>query len=195
MTETKLRKMTLPKTFSTLIAILGALLVVMLAAPAGAEPPPAPAGTNPAAKAFEQFQSLAGDWQGTDQDGQTVRLSYEVVAGGSAVLEHIDVEGDQGAHNMVTLYHLDGDALMLTHYCAARNQPRMRAQGLAADEVRFEFVDATGLASAGAGHMHRAKFEFKDEDRLTSSWTWNEDGADAFTVVVDAERSATMASK
>ncbi len=186
MTET-----TFPKTFSTLIAILSALLVVALATPVGAEPSDA----SLAAQAFEKFRGLAGEWQGTNHSGETVRLRYELVADGSAVLEHLDVEGKDGGHDMVTLYHLDGDALMLTHYCASRNQPRMRAEELSADEILFEFVDATGLASADTGHMHRAKFEFDGADRLVSSWTWNENGADAFTVVVDAERLSKVASK
>jgi len=184
----------LPKTFATLIAILGALLVVMLAAPAGAEPPPAAGSTSPAAAAFDLFRGLAGEWQGTNHEGNTVRLRYEVVAEGSVVLEHLAVAGEH-PHDMVTAYHLDGDALMLTHYCAAGNQPRMRAQRFATDEVTFDFVDVTGLDSPSTGHMHRVKFEFQDDDHLVSSWTWNEDGADAFTAVVETRRLTRVASR
>jgi hypothetical protein len=31
---------------------------------------------------------------------------------------------------MVSAYHLDGEDLLLTHYCIANNQPTLRAQGV-----------------------------------------------------------------
>ena len=48
---------------------------------------------------------------------------------------------------MVTLYHMDGDPMMLTHYCLAKNQPRMAAIEIGEDggEVTFEFLDGTSL--------------------------------------------------
>ena len=180
------------KTLGVLIAALAALAAVSLA------PVPAFADSasttqvrpqeSAAAAAFERFRNLAGEWRGSNDQGHAVRLRYEVVADGTTVLEHLDIDGEKGDHNMVTAYHLDGEALMLTHYCASGNQPRMRAASPGGDEVAFDLVDVTGAADGG--HMHRAKFNFRGADELTSAWTWRENGEDAFTVVVEVERQA-----
>ena len=68
---------------------------------------------------------------------------------------------------MMTVYYLDGDRLLLTHYCMAGNQPRMQARAFNPEtgEVDFEFLDATNLAPGG-GHMHNAKFRVADNDHL-----------------------------
>ena len=49
---------------------------------------------------------------------------------------------------VLTVFHLDGDRLILTHYCMAGNQPRMQATSYDAKkgEIRFQFLDATNLA-------------------------------------------------
>ena len=86
-----------------------------------ANPPSTPASD--AAAAFARLKSLAGEWEGNTEKGK-VRLSYEVISGGNAVAEH-ESGGEMPA--MLTVYHLDGNRLLLTHYCAAGNQPRMEA--------------------------------------------------------------------
>lgn len=134
--------------------------------------------------AFARFRNLAGVWQGTNSKGEEVRFIYEVQADGTAVLERFHV----GSHDMLTVYHLDGNELMLTHYCAQGNQPRMKAVDLAGKVVRFELMDVTGLESADEGHMHRAAFEFDGPHHLASRWTFRQAGKDAFTETIDIHR-------
>lgn len=147
------------------------------------------AAAGSAAAAFEHFKTLAGDWTGKSAGGGTVRASYEVVSGGSAVVERLDMEGE-GQPDMITVFHLDGDRLMMTHYCGAGNQPRMMARFITPQEVRFEFLDATSLASPDDGHMHRAVFRFPARDRLTAEWTWRAKGKDASPEVITLGRAA-----
>lgn len=133
---------------------------------------PAP-GAAPRSAGFEKMKSLAGEWTGKSRDGKPVTVSYALVSDGSAMLEKIGMAHDS---DMVTVYHPDGDSLMMTHYCAAHNQPRMRA-GKVSPESRnivFDFVDATNLASPSAGHMHRLVLTFEDRDRIVQEWTWKE---------------------
>ena len=54
-----------------------------------------------------------------------------------------------GRPTMLTLYHRDGNRLVLTHYCMAGNQPRMQAKPFdaGANELAFEFLDATDLTT------------------------------------------------
>ncbi len=152
---------------------------------------PARAGevATPAQRAFDRFRALEGTWTGQDLQGQTFLYRYELVAGGTAVQETMLVDGgEHGKHEMTTLYHLDGDHLVLTHYCVVGNQPRMRSVALADSEIRFELVDVTNLTSPTAGHMRRAEFNFSDPDHFESAWTWHENGKDVNTVAVRARR-------
>ena len=66
-----------------------------------------------AAEQFEKIKSLAGEWQGTRaMDDKTVNVTYELVSNGSTVMETL-MPSDEP--NMVTIYHLNGDKLMMTH--------------------------------------------------------------------------------
>lgn len=105
-------------------------------------------------KTFDTIKSLAGDWEGNNSMGDQVRVSYRMTAGGSALMS--EIQGDMKGHNedMISMIHMDRDRLLLTHYCAAGNQPRMQAS-ISTDEktIIFDFVDATNLPSADTGHI------------------------------------------
>ena len=123
---------------------------------------------------FERIKALAGEWSGTgSSEMPTVDVRYRVTGNGSAVEETL-FPGTP--HEMVTMYHLDGDRLMLTHYCAAGNQPTMIAVPTGAMHgdgatIRFEFSGATNMASKNDGHMHQAELTFEGKDHLISKWT------------------------
>jgi len=140
--------------------------------------------------AFAKLQSLVGTWEGTANDGSKSRVQYEAIAGNSAVVERF-VNDKMGAENaMVTVYYLDGGRLLLQHYCMAKNQPRMKAETFdaAANELRFEFVDATGLPNAQAGHMHNATIRFIDANHISQEWQFFENGKQKFTETLQYER-------
>jgi hypothetical protein len=65
---------------------------------------------------------------------------------------------------MITVYHHDGDRLMLTHFCMAGNQPRLVAKdtGPEAKELKFTYLDATNLRSADESHLWGVTFAFQD---------------------------------
>jgi hypothetical protein len=137
------------------------------------------AGSEPAVidakAAFDRLRSLAGDWEAKTDMGK-LRVTYEVIAGGSAVVERVMPEGMPA---MQTVYHLDGSRVLLTHYCMLGNQPRMEARAFdaATGELQFEFLDVTNLASPEALYMHNVTFHFVDGDHLVSDWQSYEKGA------------------
>jgi hypothetical protein len=124
-----------------------------------------------AQKAFAKLKSLEGTWEGKTAEGQPIKVIYRVIAGGSSVMS------EAGDDSMVTVYHLDGDRLLMTHYCGAGNQPRMVAT-LSQDgkTMDFKFLDATNLATSQAGHMHHALFTFPDANHHTEEWTFAQNG-------------------
>ncbi len=129
--------------------------------------------------ALDAFKSLEGTWTSSSKDGEARKAVYEIVAGGSAVQETFTMSKENNME-MITLYHLDGNQLMLTHYCIAQNQPRMRAVSISDDakEINFDFLDATNLPDLQKGHMYKAEFRFIDNNHFISKWTFREKGAD-----------------
>jgi hypothetical protein len=135
--------------------------------------PSAPSLAGGDATGLEKLKALVGEWEGKTHDGETARVSYEVVSDGTAVVETLS----EGELSMVTVYHTDGDHLALTHYCGAGNQPRMRSEKPAAGEVlHFSFVDATNLPSPESGHMHSLAIRFEGPDHVKQIWTWRQEG-------------------
>jgi hypothetical protein len=128
-----------------------------------------------AQSSFDKLKTLAGSWQGKTISGQPVDVTFRVTSGGSAVLSEI-----MGEENMITMFHLDGDRLLLTHYCGTGNQPRMKATASPDGKtLTFEFLDATNLGSPQAGHMHRVIFTFPDAEHHTEEWFFVRDGKEA----------------
>jgi hypothetical protein len=142
------------------------------------------------AAAFAQLKSLAGNWESKTAKGGTAHIRYEVVSGGSAVVEHFDSDDLGPGNAMVTVYYLDGDRLQLTHYCMAHNQPHMQAESFdnASGELRFAFVNATGLSGPEAGHMHNATFRFIDAEHFSTDWQFYEGGKPKFNEAVQYTR-------
>src|SRR5215207_3355349 len=71
---------------------------------------------------LEALKKLVGEWVSLDAKGQPstqVVSVFKVTAAGSAVHETI-FPGTP--YEMISIYHLDGKDLVLTHYCAAKNQ-------------------------------------------------------------------------
>src|SRR4051812_11535892 len=108
----------------------------------------AKAGEKLTAKAaLDKLKTLAGDWKNTSKDehgggDHAGGISYRVTGNGSTVME-TDFAGQ--SHEMITMYHLDGDELILTHYCALGNQPRLKLDRAksTADNLIFSFDGGT----------------------------------------------------
>ena len=156
------------KSMMSLVAALSVFSLLTAASIAGESMPGAKTGPN---AGFEKLKPLVGNWQGKANDGKPVKISYALVSGDSALLETIQAESGPG---MVTVYHPDGDRLMMTHYCSLNNQPRMRADTGPAENGKlvFNFVDATNMPSPGAMHMHKLVVTFEDKDHFVQEWTW-----------------------
>jgi hypothetical protein len=77
---------------------------------------------------------------------------------------------------MMSVYHLDNDRLVMTHYCGQGNQPRMRAGKLEGGVLRFSLVDVTNLSRPEASHMVAVTFTFTDHDRFRQDWMNRADG-------------------
>jgi hypothetical protein len=139
-----------------------------------------------AQKSFEQLKSLAGSWEGT-LDGNPLKVSLRVTSMGNALMH--EMRGT-GPDDPITMFHLDGDRLILTHYCDAGNQPRMAAR-ISPDgkTIVFDFLEATNLLSSQAGHMQRVTFNFIDADHHTENWEFAMAGGKQVGGLLDLKRN------
>ena len=126
-----------------------------------------------AQKSFEQLRGLSGSWEGKTSSGQPVEVDYRSTSMGSALMSEIkNVKED-----MITMFNLDGNRLLLTHYCAAGNQPRMLATASANGKtITFDFLDATNLSSPDAAHMAHVVISILDTNHHTEEWTFADHG-------------------
>lgn len=125
---------------------------------------------------FAQLAALQGEW--VDATGQfgpadAVLVTYHVTGGGSAVIETLFPGAPE---EMVTVYHKDGHDLVLTHYCAAGNQPRMRCRRPGAGELVFDFDGGANIDPARDMHMHSARLVFAGPDEIRGEWQGWEGG-------------------
>jgi hypothetical protein len=132
---------------------------------------------NYAPKAFRKIQTLAGDWEGKDDQGSVVRTNFKAMISNTVVMETLNAAGME---EMLTLYSQDGNGVALLHYCPTNNQPHMRAVPTSADvkQLSFAFIDAGNLPSIAMGHEHKMVLDFEDKDHITEHWTWRKNGKD-----------------
>ena len=127
-----------------------------------------------AQRSFDQLKSLAGSWEGKNSMGQPVQVSYRMTAGGSALMSEIVGHGE----TMISMINFDGpNRLLLTHYCAVGNQPRMQASASPDGKtITFSFLDATNLDSPQSGHMDHVVIAMLGPDHHTEEWNFIDHG-------------------
>ena len=87
-------------------------------------------------------------------DGALAQVSLRVTSRGNALVHEMKQAGTPDDptryDHPVTMLYLDGDRLLLTHYCDAGNRPRMAGKVLADGKtVEFDFLDVAGSTQYG----------------------------------------------
>ncbi len=155
-----------------------------------------------AQKSFDKLKTLAGSWQGlvttdphqADMDDAHPLVTLRVTSRGNALVHEMKEAGapdDPTRYDHpVTMLYLDGDRLLLTHYCDAGNRPRMAAKvSRDGKTVEFDFVDVAG--STQYGHMHHAVFTIIDANHHVEDWTYMMPGDKPVRVHMDLQRTKT----
>ena len=138
---------------------------------------------------LDRLKRLEGTWVQVGEDGaptDTIVSRARITSGGSAIVEEI-FPGSE--HEMLTVYHLDGNDVLLTHYCALGNAPRMKLQSSDDPEVWTFVCDGHGTNLAETDpHMHAGTFTWDGADRFHGAWTMHAGGKAGQTVEIDAVR-------
>lgn len=122
---------------------------------------------------LDRVKSLAGNWKVVAPGGEEGTITFAVSSNGSAVRE---VMFPGHPHEMTNMYHMDGSSLIMTHYCAVGNQPRMRARAGSGDAIDLR-LDSVTNRHAGAHVMAGLRIEFVDANHIRQVWSVIEDGA------------------
>ncbi|MEO8504526.1 MAG: hypothetical protein ABI609_11560 [Acidobacteriota bacterium] len=138
-----------------------------------ADKPSAAAPGADANAAFARLQSLAGTWHGDAGDAELIEraeVSYAVTAGGRAVMETIT---PGTPHEMISMYYLDGDDLLIAHYCANGHHPRLRYNPAKShgDTLVFDFAQAANFDPSTDSHIHGGSVDIGADGILREDWT------------------------
>jgi hypothetical protein len=159
-------------------AVLCALLMAFPLASYGDDKPQSKLPSPPTNAGLEKMKKLVGSWVVADKDGkptEQVGSVFKLTAGGSAVHETI-FPGQ--AQEMVSLYTVDGQDLIMTHYCVLGNQPRMKADPNSSEnQLVFQFAGGGNLDPKKDKHMHEATLTFVDDDHIEVKGTGWANGA------------------
>lgn len=133
------------------------------------------------ALAFERLAMLAGEWKGVQGDTE-IKLTYTLTANGSALMEEFR---PAGAAVMITMFTVDGDHLIATHYCSAGNQPQMVTKAITESSWRsltFSLVRVTGMTTPEDWHNTGLVVTLEDKQHLTQEWSYEYKGKNGITV-------------
>lgn len=122
----------------------------------------------------DQF-ALMTAWEGRWDVAETsaLQIVFEITARGSTLIERWETAS--GLHS-ITVYHLDGEELLATHYCPQGNQPRLESRGAQSTGIYFTFRDVTDL-DAGESHTHTLSFTPQSDGSLRRTEVYTgEDG-------------------
>jgi hypothetical protein len=133
----------------TLMATL--LICFLTAAVFAQDNPPKTASAPPseAKKVFAKLKTLAGSWQGTVMD-IPITFTIRAASSGTVILHEGNTSGGRPPNHEITMFYIDGDRLLATHYCDGGNRTRLEGK-LSADEkmIELSFIDVAGSTRGG----------------------------------------------
>lgn len=146
--------------------ILGFLLAI--------QPSMGRAADGSAKAAFEQLKGLAGDWRAAKADSATV-VNFRLIANGTTLVESWTMSPTRQS---MTVYTMDGERLIATHYCPQGNAPRLQYTHTDTDGAHhFEFFDGANVQVPSGSHEHAFWIRREPSGELTRSETYIENNA------------------
>jgi hypothetical protein len=141
-----------------------------------------------ALRAFETIKTLIGSWQGAPREGKPHSVTYRFTANDSVIVETWTLGPTRES---MTLYSVDGDRLIATHYCPQGNQPRLQWKpGSRIGQLRFELVGGSNLHARGALHQQAFWLTIHSPTSFTRSETYVPNGSPRAVIASTPEGEA-----
>ena len=126
-------------------------------------------------RTFEQLKTLVGDWTIADSNRKT-QVNFRLIANDSAIVETWTMSPTRQS---MTVYVLDGERLIMTHYCPQGNAPRLVHSKTDDDGVHhFQFLDGANLRKKDGEHQHAGWIRIDSATRFQRSDTYIENGTE-----------------
>ena len=146
-------------------AILICLVVAMGAGTSVAQTASTPTKAAPsdAQKAFDKMKALEGSWQGTIMN-IPINVIIRLASSRTAILHEATTGGGRPPDHEITMFYVEGDRLLATHFCDGGNRARLEGK-MSPDEktTEFNFLDVTG--STKGGLVKRMAFTMIDANK------------------------------
>jgi hypothetical protein len=127
-----------------------------------------------AAAAMAFLTTTSGDWRPVS-GAQHEHSAATAARPGAAVLVRTKAAGSAVVHTyrqgspgeMETVFHMDGDKLLLTHYCALQNAPVLQfVKSDKPGELKFVFKGGTNFDPSVDAHLHESTFQIIDKNTI-----------------------------
>jgi hypothetical protein len=125
--------------------------------------PTTAAAPSEAKKAFERMKALAGTWQGTIMN-IPIEVTIRLASSRTAILHEAHTGGGRPPDHEITMFYVEGDRLIATHYCDGANRARLEGK-MSPDgkSIEFSFIDVSG--STRGGLVKRMVFNLNDDNK------------------------------
>ncbi len=135
---------------------------------------------------LDQVKQLAGTWEMINEKGEAEPGSVFAVSSAGSVVREVMFPGTD--HEMTNVYHMDGPTLVMTHYCAAGNQPRLRAVAGKPGVIDLKLDSITNWTGGKQEYMGELTLTIKDKDHMSQTWASFVDGKRQPSFVMNMRR-------
>jgi hypothetical protein len=128
------------------------------------------AAPSDAQKVFDQMKALEGSWHGTIM-GISIDVTIRLASSGTAILHEATTGGGRPPNHEITMFYVDGDRFLATHYCDGGNRARFEGK-LSPDgkTSEFNFLDVAGNTKGGL--VKRMAFTMIDANKHLVEFTF-----------------------
>ena len=123
-----------------------------------------------AQKMFDNLKSMAGTWQGTIMN-IPITVTIRLASSGTAILHEANTDGGSPPNHEITMFYVEGDRLLVTHFCDGGNRARFEGK-LSPDgkTSEFNFLDVSGGTKGGL--VKRMAFTIIDANKHVVEFTF-----------------------
>jgi hypothetical protein len=128
------------------------------------------ASQSDAQKAFEKLKTLSGSWQGAIM-GIPIDFTIRAASSGTTILHVANTTKGPTPDHEVTIFYVDGERLLATHYCDADNRVSLEGK-MSADGKSIEFTFVNVVGSTKGGMVKRMKLTMVDANKHVVEFTF-----------------------
>ena len=128
------------------------------------------AAPSDARKMFDKMKTLAGSWQGTIMN-IPISVTIRVASSGTAILHEATTNGGGPPNHEITMFYVEGDRLLATHYCDGGNRARFEGK-MSPDGTMSEFNLLDVAGSTKGGLVKRMVFTTIDANKHVVEFTF-----------------------